>query len=253
MRIHGVSFSIARHAAWAPGLPTPQAWDDWARSPFTITGTAEPGVQAMAPMLRRRAGALGKMALEVAYQCLDGRTGIPTVFCSRHGEVARAVDLLGALARGEPLSPTAFGMAVHNATAGLFSIARADRANHVALAAGASTIEHAVIEACGLLADGAAMVLLVACDTPLPAPFCAFEDCTEQAHAWAWLMVAPGADPITLDWSAAPGSGSGSGSDPAPGSDLVPGGLAVLRFQLGGAAQLERVADRRRWRWSRHV
>jgi hypothetical protein len=108
--------------------------------------------------------------------------------------VGRAVDLLDDLARGEPLSPTGFGLAVHNASAGLFSIARADRANHVALAAGAATLEHAVIEACGLLADGADMVLLVACDAPLPDVLAGFEDCDEQPYAFAWAMV-PAAAP----------------------------------------------------------
>src|SRR5471030_3131270 len=180
MRTNGVSFSISRHAEWAPGLAASEAWEQWAQAPFAIQAGAEPGVKAMPAMLRRRAGFLGKMALEVAYQCLDGLSDIPTVFCSRHGEVARALELLSDLARGDALSPTAFGMSVHNATAGLLTIARGDRANHLALAGGADTIEHAVIEACGLLADGATMVLLVACDCPLPALFSPFEDCEEQ-------------------------------------------------------------------------
>jgi hypothetical protein len=80
-------------------------------------------------MLRRRAGFLSKMALEVAYQCLGEQIDVPTVFCSRHGEAARSVDLLLDLAKGEPLSPTSFGLSVHNATGGLFSIARRDHAN----------------------------------------------------------------------------------------------------------------------------
>ena len=128
MRTHGVTFSIVSHAAWAPGLTTPEAWARWARAPQRIVAGEEPGVKAMPAMLRRRAGFLGKMALEVAYRCLDGRgagaTTIPTVFCSRHGEVSRALALLSDLARGEALSPTAFSMSVHNATAGLLTIAR---------------------------------------------------------------------------------------------------------------------------------
>ena len=119
-------------------------------------------------MLRRRAGFLGKMALEVAYQCLGQRIDVPTVFSSRHGEASRSVDLLLDLAKGVPLSPTSFGLSVHNATGGLFSIARTDHANSIALAAGQSTVEHAVIEACGLLAEGEPAVLLVAYDCPLP-------------------------------------------------------------------------------------
>ncbi|MFZ6870856.1 beta-ketoacyl synthase chain length factor [Undibacterium sp. Di27W] len=221
------------------------AWKDWAISPFALTGEAEPGVAAMPAMLRRRAGFLGKMALEVAYQCLDGRSDIPTVFCSRHGEVARAVDLLTELMQDATVSPTGFGLAVHNASAGLFSIARKDRANHIALAGGKSTIEHAVIEACGLLADGAPMVMLVAYDHPLPEVFAAFQDCDEQAYAFAWLMVPARENAIHLEWDEA------GEAEVNPGG--MSGGLEVLRFQLREQRQMQRVAGKRRWLWSRHV
>ncbi len=235
-------FSIAAHAAWAPGLTTAQAWSDWARHPYRIGGSDDAPVAAMPAMLRRRAGFLGRMALEVAYRCLDGRTGIPTIFCSRHGDVARAVALLADLARAEPLSPTAFGLAVHNASAGLFSIARTDRANHMALAGGAATVEHAIVEACGLLADGASEVLLVAYDCPLPAPLDGFEDCDEQPHAFAWLLTGADADPIGLAWAAAPADAAAT---------TTPGGLDILRFQLSGAARLQRHAGAQQWTWMR--
>jgi len=236
-----VVFSIARHAAWAPGATSPERWQAWAREPWPLAGAGEPKVAAMPAMLRRRAGLLGRMALEVAYECLDGRTGVPTVFCSRHGEVGRAVELLDDLARGEPLSPTAFGLAVHNASAGLFSIARADRANHVALAAGGATLEHAVIEACGLLADGAPEVLLVACDCPLPELFTPFEEYEEQPHAWAWLLAPAGDNAVRLEWEACA---------EAP-SAKMPGSLEVAAFHASGAHRLERCDGRLRWTWSR--
>lgn len=244
-----VVFSIARHVAWAPGLTSCERWAEWAREPWPLVPGEEPKVAAMPAMLRRRAGFLGRMALEVAYACLGEQREVPTVFCSRHGEVARAVELLGDLARGEPLSPTAFGLAVHNASAGLFSIARADRANHVALAAGASTIEHAVIEACGQLADGAPMVLLVACDTALPETLRRFEDCDEQPFAFAWAMVPAGAglETLRLSWHAHAG-------DDVPAPSRVPGGLELLRFQHGAKdVPLVRAAGGKRWTWSRHA
>jgi len=242
-----VVFSIARHVAWAPGLASPQRWTEWAREPWILAPGEEPKVAAMPAMLRRRAGFLGRMALEVAYACLGEQRAVPTVFCSRHGEVARAVELLGDLARGEPLSPTAFGLAVHNASAGLFSIARSDRANHVALAAGTSTIEHAVIEACGQLADGAPMVLLVAFDTALPETLRPFEDCDEQPFAFAWAMVpaAAGPDTLRLSWHAQDG-------DPGAAPSRMPGGLELLRFLHGGQTSLVRDAGAKRWTWSRH-
>lgn len=244
MQAIGLKFSISAHSAWAPGIATPGQWLEWAQAPYRIGEGADPAVRAMPAMLRRRAGFLGKMALEVAYACLDGRTGVPTVFCSRHGEVSRAVDLLGALAQGEALSPTAFGLAVHNASAGLFSIARADRANHIALAGAGATIEHGVVEACGLLADGAQQVLLVAYDCPLPQPLAQFEDCDEQPYAWAWLMERAGADAICLGLDGAEGVAA-----PAPGA--MPAGLGVLQFHLSGAARHEHVSGAQRWTWTR--
>lgn len=242
MSINEVAFSIARHAAWAPGVTSSDAWAAWADAPWPLEMGEEPKVAAMPAMLRRRAGFLGRMALEVAYDCVGGQADVPTVFCSRHGEVARSIELLSDLARGEPLSPTAFGLAVHNASAGLFSIARADRANHVALAGGTATVEHAVIEACGMLADGAASVLLVACDAPLPELFAAFEDCDEQPWAFAWLMTAADANPLRLSWQ---------GAAQMDDATRTPGGLDVLRFQLGAAPALVRDTGAMRWTWSR--
>lgn len=242
----GVSFSIAAHCAWAPGIETPDAWRAWAEAPSGILGESEPSVRLMAPMLRRRAGFLGKMALEVAYQCLEGRTEVPTVFCSRHGDVSRAVNLLTELAQDSPLSPTGFGLAVHNAHAGLFSIARADQANHLALAAGASTIEHGIIEACSLLADGASEVLFVASDNCLPALFEKFEDCVEQPHAWAWLLKLDGGETINLSWNRAPKAMQMK-------QNSLPGSLEILQFFLKKESALQRIVDGRVWNWSHNV
>src|SRR5262245_3181100 len=241
----GVRFSIASFAAWAPGVETQDAWLAWAKGARSIGGDREPAVRAMAPMLRRRAGLLGKMALEVAYQCLGERIEVPTIFCSRHGEAGRSVELLLDLAKGVPLSPTSFGLSVHNAAAGLFSIARADHARATALAAGQSSVEHAVIEACGLLAEDEAEVLLVVYDCPLPPVFEAFQDCHEQPCAWAWLMRRPAGDFCSLAWSA--------NREQCPQrNETLPGGLEVLRFYLRGDTVLERNCDGRRWIWSHH-
>lgn len=243
-----VRFTVTSHAAWAPGLTTPADWQAWSEQPFTIDGAGEPGVPDMPAMLRRRAGFLGKMALEVAYRCMADRQNVPTVFCSRHGDVERSLALLSSVTAGEPVSPTGFGLSVHNAAAGLFSIARNDRANHLAVASGASTVEHSVIEACGLLADGADEVLLVNYDAALPALFAGQQDCHEQPYAWAWLMTRPddSQPAFQLDWSIAQ-DGIRAARDPA----RMPDGLAVWQFFLDQAALLERRVDAGVWRWSR--
>lgn len=277
MKLGGVRFSIVSDAAWAPGLDTSAAWLTWASDPYFIAGRGEAAVSVMPPMLRRRAGSMGKMALEAAYRCLDGKIGVPAVFCSRHGECVRSVEMLADLAQGQPLSPTSFSLSVHNAAAGLFSIARQDQASHAAVAASHSGVEHGVIEACGLLADGAAEVLLVVYDGLLPEIFDEYQDCNEQPFAWAWLMqsaqsvqsaqsaqsvqVAPPpgmalrnrgstVSTISLSWSGHAGNEMGakeSGSD----SGRQPGGLEVLAFYLRQDTELIRTSDGRRWHWSR--
>lgn len=246
MRSTRVLFSIASYAAWAPGVETEEAWRAWANVNYRIAGDNAPPVNAMPPMLRRRAGFLGKMALEVAYQCLGQRTDVPTVFSSRHGEASRCVDLLLDRAKGVPLSPMSFGLSVHNATGGLFSIARGDHASNSGLAAGKSSVEHAVVEACGMLAEGEPVVLLVVYDCPLPAPYGVFQDCDEQPFAWAWLMRPPGDEVVSLTWSYDLAHSS-------PSFERLPAGLEVLRFYLRKDPILERVCDSRRWLWSRHV
>lgn len=240
----GIQFSITAWAAWAPGVETPAAWSEWALGGRAIAGDGEPAVVGMAPMLRRRAGVLDRMALEVAYRCLGDRRDVPAIFCSRHGEAARSLDLLTDLAKGAPLSPTAFGLSVHNAAGGLFSIARRDRAASSALAAGASSVEHAAIEACGLLADGAREILLVVYDRPLPAIYAGFDDHFAQPYAWAWLMQAPTSDVISLSWSA---------PDPAQSQAVteLPPALEVLRFQLRQERRLQRHCQRHDWLWTR--
>jgi hypothetical protein len=255
MSFNGVSFSIAAHAAWAPGVETGAAWLEWAQGERAIAGSSEPALKAMSPMLRRRSSLLGKMALEVAYQCLGQRTDVPTVFCSRHGEATRSVAMLTDLAQVVPLSPTAFGMSVHNAAGGMFSIARADRASNIALAAGDSGVEHAVIEASGLLADGAPAVLLVVYDCPIPEMFSAFQDGNQPAHAWAWLM-----EPATIDASARSGAvvslAWSTAADPESDDHAItglPGSLQVLRFHLREDSQLQRRDRQRNWLWTRNA
>jgi hypothetical protein len=242
----GFYFSVASSAAWAPQIETRDEWLAWAFDDRVITGRSSPSIRPMPSMLRRRASFLGKMALEVAYQCVGSRTDTPTVFSSRHGEASRSADLLLDLANSVPLSPVSFSLSVHNAAAGLFSIARGDRAPNVALAAGTSSVEHAVIEACGLISEGAPAVLLVVYECPLPALYSEFEDCHEQPYAWAWLMEPAADEVLSLRWEA--------GSDMCPSRcKRTPAGLDVLRFYLRKDAALERVSNKRRWLWSRHV
>jgi len=120
-------------------------------------------------MLRRRLDRHGRMALATAWPCAEGLNSVPLVFASRHGDLDRTLELLSALAQAEAISPTAFSLSVHNSTAGLFSIARSDRAAATAVAAGADTLSMGFMEAANMIAEGLSAVLYCYADD-LPPP-----------------------------------------------------------------------------------
>ena len=137
-----IEFSVVDWAAWAPGLATRSAWQDWAQAPWLPEGEDTPGLPEVPAMQRRRIERLGRMAIQAACWCEAGEgadSRVPLVFASRHGDVARSMDLLGSLVADQPLSPTGFGLSVHNAIAALYSIVRGERGNYLALAAGRAT------------------------------------------------------------------------------------------------------------------
>lgn len=200
-------------------------------------------------MQRRRIERLGRMAIQVACWC-DAQAAdasAPMVFASRHGDVARSVALLKALAAGEALSPTSFGLSVHNAVAAFHSIATGGRGNYLAIAGGRGTAEAACVEAAALLADGADEVRVVCYEAPLPAEYAGFVDEAEAPFAWCWRIAPAARDGIRveLDWN------DGIAADAA--AVALPHALDVHRFLLSDAAELRFDDGDRRWRWRRHA
>ncbi|WP_051710788.1 beta-ketoacyl synthase chain length factor [Andreprevotia chitinilytica] len=216
-------FRLKNWAAWAPGLPDAESWLAWARGERQIGVDGEPAVAAMPPMLRRRAQRFGRIALESLYALPDDTS--PIVFASRHGEVPRSVELLQSLASSGEVSPQSFSMAVHNATAGLFTIASKQVVNVTAIAAGRDSALAGIVEALGLLADGANSVRLILCDAPLPEIYADFAAANSSADAapYSCVLALMRGDDFSLQTQA------------GVHLDNNEPGLALLRFMLGTA------------------
>lgn len=242
-----INFSVKKWSAWSPSLQTPQSWIRWAETPsYCDTETAkQPAIKSVPPLLRRRFDLQGKMAATSVMDCLNDLTGIPIVFCSRHGEVARSAELLSSMANKEPLSPTAFSLSVHNAVAGLLSIIRSDRSNYITISSRSSLVESGITEAYGLLHGGAEQVLLVVYNNALPECFSAYCDQDEQPFAFACLIEKDGKNAISLS--------SSSGSITPPEKADIPQELQVFRFFLSKQASLHTVGKNKTWLWSRNV
>lgn len=247
-----LQFDIRAWAACAPALQDASDWRAWSRAPWLPEGADLPALAAMAPMLRRRVNTTGRAALLPAYDLAAGEDApdaLPAVFASRHGDSHRAFEMLNELAAAQPLSPTAFGLSVHNAIGALFSIDRHDPSNMQAIAAGRDTVENALVEACGMLADGAPEVLVVCYDTPLPQPYLDFADEPQCLFGWAWRIGKPEEGHAAFSLEIVD-----PGSLPATptGDALLPHGLEVLRFMLSDDQTLTHRGEHAVWRWQRH-
>lgn len=165
-----VEFSVQAHSLWdRPG--------------------EKPEVPQVPMMLRRRASLADRMALKTAFDAFPGAESVATVFCSRHGEVQRSVELLELMAKGEGQLPMSFSLSVHNAASGLFGISRGDHKASSSIAAGRDSLAMGVFEACSLLMGGEPRVLLVSYDDALPQVFKPYADNSDEPHALAMLMV----------------------------------------------------------------
>lgn len=238
-------FCVREWAAWAPGLGSREQWLAWASAPALPQGEDSPALATVAPLQRRRLSRLGRAVLQVAMQAQQARAEMPMVFASRYGDVERALGAMGELEAGDTLSPTIFAGSVHNAIGAMHSIIGGWRQNLVCIAAGANSAAAGLIEAAGILADGADEVLLTCYDEPLPAPYDVFGDEPQALYAWAWRVAAPCADAPTLRLARSPVTAL------AGGPATLPAGLSVMRWLLSEQPRLVQHDGALAWSWSR--
>ena len=236
-------FDIDRWAAWAPGVESEAQWAEWSAGRRALaTEPSTPDVQFLPPMLRRRTSRVTRAALWAIHACGGDEGSHPTVFSSRHGELHRSHALLQDLAAGEPLSPNAFSLSVHNTAAGLYSIATGNRAPSTALAAGRDTIAAGMIQAIGRLRAGAEQVILVHADECAPAFYRRWVDYEAPVFALALVLRRPeGSGTWRLTRGAAPAAAGESGSHE----------LALMHMLAGGRRRQCLAGERSAWLWER--
>ncbi len=237
-----VTFSIGQWRASAPEMRDAESWDQWARYPYCPLADHEsPSLAFLTPMQRRRLSPMARMVFDCAWPLATDRPPMPLVFASQHGETTRSFALLQAMGRHEGLSPTSFGLSVHNAIAGMWSIIRGDKTESIALSVNADGLEHAFIEAAFLLRRGAPAALVVLAEQrPPPAylpwitdvPFSyavAFR--IERGPQWT-LERAPEAQEPIQPW---------------------PNALNFVRHLCLGSATVLNTGASRHWLWTRHA
>lgn len=181
-----IALHIAQWRAWAPSLQSDEDWLAWAQSPWKPADQGEqPDCAFLPPMQRRRLSRMARMAMEVAWPLCGEDEQLPLVFASRHGEIQRTYALLGDIADRQPLSPTQFGLSVHNAIAGQWSILRGQCGESSAIAGEVDTFEHAMLEAATLIDQGAPAAIVVFTEERPPAAYDGLIDDVPFSYALA--------------------------------------------------------------------
>lgn len=183
-----VSFQIEAWAAIAPGLESHGDWLKWLRHPEMLDEPlGKVSLSQFPAMVRRRFSVLGQCAMGAALPVIEADEAIPSIFASRYGDMGLTLALLEDIARKEPMSPTRFSLAVHNAVSGLFTIARKDTSEVTSIAAMNGLLLQALFEAIGQL-QNAGRVLCVVYDASLPDFFRHYNSGESLPYAIAFVM-----------------------------------------------------------------
>ncbi|WP_300246882.1 beta-ketoacyl synthase chain length factor [Methylovulum sp.] len=202
--------------------------------------------------LKRRLSPLAKTVFCAAGQCDSLKDNLkdtlknnwPVVFSSTHGELGKSLEMIKLIEAGEEISPTAFSLSVHNAIAGLFSIVYGNTAEMTVLASGEDGIGPAFLEALGLLQEGAADVLIVFYDEPLPDfyPAAPFQLSTDSRCA-LMLAISKDGDGQTIQFQR-DGQCGYAGEQPVQ----LP---LLIQFLSGADTRLQIKTPRQTWHWQK--
>ena len=241
-----ITATVRRWAAWSPGLEDADAWSNWCAAPTELAAEGRPNADFLPAMLRRRCGSLARIMLTTAFDCCEQAelAEVATVFASRHGNINESIDLLDRLAERQPLSPTAFSHTVHNAQAGLFSIAAANRRASSSIAAQQDSFACGFLEAMTLLERNPGRpVLLVIGDIPLAPTFARLVKEPPGSYALG-LLLAHSGEGTQLNFGLQP-----QGNPPQ--RMRWPDAIEFLRWYLSDESSLVLGNARRPWKWER--
>lgn len=239
------SFKLAAWRASCPYFSDSEQWRRWAADGQIDTAAAhQPGLAFLPAMQRRRLSPSARLMFDAAWPLAEAFPNCPLVFASHDGEINRSFELWLSLLREQTVSPASFGLSVHNALAGQWSMLRQDMSENTALAADEDSLESALAEAYALLQEGADKVWVVLADEPLHREYAVAAERAPFAHALAMVLEAGDDYRISLLKPDA--------EKENPPRSPYWGALEWIRFMLSDRHQWERCGSKRRWLWQKN-
>jgi hypothetical protein len=174
--------AIAGVGLWFPGYTSAVAYAAGHQDPACPPPTGNAFDRRNKRRTRVFARALGDSAMEALTAAGVDRSIAPIVVGSSIGESSTLVSLLDQMCRtGEPMSPAAFTISVHNAASGLLSISSNNRGFCTSIAADHNTPAASLLEGIGLVLQRGEPVLVACCDEAAP------KFLIEQSECWELL------------------------------------------------------------------
>ncbi|MGB0935877.1 MAG: beta-ketoacyl synthase chain length factor [Colwellia sp.] len=166
-----MKFVIKECVAWGGGLSSQQDWQAFSKGEIQLSSTQElPLLSEIPAMQRRRLSPFAKVTLHCALTASkEAKGSIASVFASRHGDLVKTTKLIQNVCEKEPLSPTNFGLSVHNGIGGLFSLFTKNKAPLTAITAGEDTFFTGLLDAlCKLASNNYKQIMFVYSESVAP-------------------------------------------------------------------------------------
>ncbi|MBQ4833484.1 beta-ketoacyl synthase chain length factor [Pseudoalteromonas sp. MMG010] len=243
-----MQFVISKCVAWGDGKTSTQDWQQYAQNLVTQSQSLPlPTLTQMPAMQRRRLSAFAKITLHCALEASgDYQHDIASVFSSRHGDLHKTTKLISDVADKEALSPTHFGLSVHNAVGGLFSIFTKNKAPLSAVAAGEDSFFMGLVDAIAKMQRyGYPRILYVYSDQGVPEHYQQYVKQQPDNIAVA-LLIEPGNNSANFELNF---------TSQIPNLDEESSQLQALdflRFYYGDSSQLTIESKRFNWSLSRN-
>lgn len=159
-------FSVSAWSAYSPYHHQLSDWQTWEKSGHELIGEAAMPRLDFIPALQRRRLNMPARLMFAALHDLPQTSG-PLIYASHNGEINRAFSLWLQLLREGAMSPMSFGLSVHNALSGAWSLLTHNQAEMNALSTSGDELEIALLEAYLLLTEGAEVVTVCIVEAPL--------------------------------------------------------------------------------------
>ena len=184
-------FHIEKCSAWCGNLRTKEQWQQWSLGNVEYLDENElPALKQIPAMQRRRLSRFAKLTMQCVLDVItDEKDDLPCVFASRHGDLHKTSKLIEDVAQKSDLSPTHFGLSVHNAVAGLYSIFANNKQAMTATSAGEDSFLMALVDGYAKLnSQNLDKILIVYTDEVVPEKYSQYVSDTEKTLSVALIL-----------------------------------------------------------------